>query len=322
MTGSVATPVCSPSTRNCSCAAGLRVSREAISTFCLSRVCRRRAILAVVVVLPEPCRPTSIITTGGDAARSIGWASAPRVCTSSSWMSLMTIWPGVMERASSWPTAFVFTDAVTTKAAGPALAGSSTPGQMVIKLVHDELVHTLGAEAEPIDLAASPPVVMMLVGLQGSGKTTTSAKLGRRLQNRDKQKVLMASLDTRRPAAQEQLRVLGEQTGVATHLIVEGQDPAAITTRALQAAKLGGYDVLLLDTAGRTHIDEALMAETAEISALAKPHETLLVADALTGQDAVNLARNFDQRVALTGIVLTRIDGDGRGGAALSMRAG
>ena len=158
-----------------------------------------------------------------------------------------------------------FTDAVRAKAVGQEVVRSITPGQMVIKIVHDELVRTLGAEAEPIDLAASPPVVMMLVGLQGSGKTTTAAKLGRRLQNRDKQKVLMASLDTRRPAAQEQLRVLGEQTGVATLPIVEGQDPAAITKRALQAAKLGGYDVLLLDTAGRTHIDEALMAETAEI---------------------------------------------------------
>src|SRR5512147_782606 len=214
-----------------------------------------------------------------------------------------------------------FTDRVREKAVGQEVVRSITPGQMVVKIVHDELVRTLGSEAEPIDLAASPPVVMMLVGLQGSGKTTTAAKLGRRLQNRDKQKVLMASLDTRRPAAQEQLRVLGEQTQVATLPIVEGQDPAAITKRAIQAAKLGGYDVLLLDTAGRTHIDEALMAETAEIAALAKPHETLLVADALTGQDAVNLARNFDQRVALTGIVLTRIDGDGRGGAALSMRA-
>ena len=161
----------------------------------------------------------------------------------------------------------------------------------------------------------------MLVGLQGSGKTTTTAKIARRLQARDKKKVLMASLDTRRPAAQEQLRVLGEQTGVATLPIVEGQDPAAITERALEAAKLGGYDVLLLDTAGRTHIDEALMAETAEIAGIATPHETLLVADALTGQDAVNLARSFDQRLPLTGIVLTRIDGDGRGGAALSMRA-
>ena len=214
-----------------------------------------------------------------------------------------------------------FTEAVAEKAVGQDVVRSITPGQMVIKIVHDELVRMLGAEAAPIDLAATPPVVMMLVGLQGSGKTTTTAKIARRLQARDKKKVLMASLDTRRPAAQEQLRVLGEQTGVATLPIVEGQDPAAITRRALEAAKLGGYDVLLLDTAGRTHIDEALMAETAEIAALATPHETLLVADALTGQDAVNLARSFDQRLPLTGIVLTRIDGDGRGGAALSMRA-
>src|SRR6516165_493425 len=214
-----------------------------------------------------------------------------------------------------------FTDAVKAKAIGQEVVRSITPGQMVINIVHDELVRTLGAEAEPIDLAASRPMAMMLVGLQGSGKTTTTAKIARRLQTRDKQKVLMASLDTRRPAAQEQLRVLGEQTGVATLPIIEGQDSAAITMRALQVPKLGGYDVLLLDTAGRTHIDEALMAETAEIARIAMPHETLLVADALTGQDAVNLARNFDWHVALTGIVLTRVDGDGRGGAALSMRA-
>ena len=214
-----------------------------------------------------------------------------------------------------------FTEAVAAKAVGQEVVRSISPGQMVIKIVHDELVRMLGAEAAPIDLAATPPVVMMLVGLQGSGKTTTTAKIGRRLQARDKKKVLMASLDTRRPAAQEQLRVLGEQTAVATLPIVEGQDPAGITRRALEAARLGGYDVLLLDTAGRTHIDEALMTETAEIAALATPHETLLVADALTGQDAVNLARSFDQRLPLTGIVLTRIDGDGRGGAALSMRA-
>jgi signal recognition particle subunit SRP54 len=192
---------------------------------------------------------------------------------------------------------------------------------MVIKIVHDELVRVLGSDARGIDLAATPPVVMMLVGLQGSGKTTTTAKLAKRLEARDKQKVLMASLDTRRPAAQEQLRVLGEQTGVATLAIVAGEELAAITTRALKAARLGGYDVLLLDTAGRTHIDEELMQETAAIEKIAHPHETLLVADALTGQDAVNLAKNFNERVALTGIVLTRVDGDGRGGAALSIRA-
>jgi signal recognition particle subunit SRP54 len=214
-----------------------------------------------------------------------------------------------------------FIEAVRVKAVGQEVVRSTTPGQMVIKIVHDELVRVLGHDAQGIDLAATPPVVMMLVGLQGSGKTTTTAKLAKRLEARDKQKVLMASLDTRRPAAQEQLRVLGEQTGVATLPIVAGEEPAAITTRALKAAKLGGYDVLLLDTAGCTHIDEELMQETAAIEKIARPHETLLVADALTGQDAVNLAKNFNERVALTGIVLTRVDGDGRGGAALSMRA-
>jgi signal recognition particle subunit SRP54 len=214
-----------------------------------------------------------------------------------------------------------FIEAVKEKAVGQEVVRSIAPGQMVIKIVHDELVRMLGSDAQGIDLAATPPVVMMLVGLQGSGKTTTTAKLGKRLQARDKQKVLMASLDTRRPAAQEQLRVLGEQTGVATLAIVEGEGPATITQRAIESAKRGGFDVLLLDTAGRTHIDEELMEETAEIERIAKPHETLLVADALTGQDAVNLAKSFGERVALTGIVLTRVDGDGRGGAALSMRA-
>jgi signal recognition particle subunit SRP54 len=214
-----------------------------------------------------------------------------------------------------------FTDRVKEKAVGQEVVRSITPGQMVIKIVHDELVRTLGSDAQGIDLAATPPVTMMLVGLQGSGKTTTTAKLAKRLESRDKQRVLMASLDTRRPAAQEQLRVLGEQTGIATLPIVAGESPTEITRRAVETAKRGGYDVLLLDTAGRTHIDEELMAETAAIEKIARPHETLLVADALTGQDAVNLAKSFDQRVSLTGIVLTRVDGDGRGGAALSMRA-
>ena len=214
-----------------------------------------------------------------------------------------------------------FTDKVKAKAVGQDVVKSVTPGQMVVKIVHDELVAMLGSEAEPIDLAAAPPVPIMLVGLQGSGKTTTCAKIARRLTDRDKKKVLMASLDTRRPAAQEQLRVLGEQTGVDTLPIVAGQTPQQITRRSLDAARLGGYDVLMLDTAGRTHIDDDLMRESAEIRDISKPHETLLVADSLTGQDAVNVARSFDQRVGITGIVLTRVDGDGRGGAALSMRA-
>jgi signal recognition particle subunit SRP54 len=214
-----------------------------------------------------------------------------------------------------------FTDRVRAKAVGVEVLKSVTPGQMVVKIVHDELVATLGSEADPISLAAAPPVPIMLVGLQGSGKTTTCAKIGRRLTERDRKKVLMASLDVRRPAAQEQLRVLGEQTGVATLPVIAGQTPQQIARRAMDAGRLGGYDVVLLDTAGRIHIDEELMKESAEVRDIAHPHETLLVADSLTGQDAVNLARNFDEKVGITGIVLTRVDGDGRGGAALSMRA-
>ena len=214
-----------------------------------------------------------------------------------------------------------FTDEAKKHAVGVAVIKSVTPGQMVVKIVHDQLVETLGAQAQPIDLNAPPPVVIMMVGLQGSGKTTTTANLAKRLSETAKRKVLMASLDTRRPAAMEQLAVLGQQVSVDTLPVVAGQAPAQIASRALQAARLGGYDIVLLDTAGRLTLDEAMMAEAAEVRRIAAPHEVLLVADALTGQDAVNLARSFDERVGLTGIVLTRVDGDGRGGAALSMRA-
>lgn len=214
-----------------------------------------------------------------------------------------------------------FTDRVRNKAVGAEVVKSIKPGQMVVKIVHDELVEMLGSDAEPIDLAATPPVAIMMVGLQGSGKTTTSAKIAKRLQTRDKKKVLMASLDVRRPAAQKQLAVLGEQNDVDTLPIVEGQMPVQIAERAQTAAKLGGYDVVILDTAGRLAIDEPLMQEMADIKRATDPHEVLLVADSLTGQDAVNLAKSFDERVDISGIVLTRIDGDGRGGAALSMRA-
>lgn len=214
-----------------------------------------------------------------------------------------------------------FIERVRHKAVGVDVLKSVKPGQMVVKIVHDELVETLGSDAETIDLNAPAPVVIMMVGLQGSGKTTTSAKIAKRLTDRDKKKVLMASLDTRRPAAQEQLRQLGAQTGVATLPVIEGQDPVAIANRASQAGRLGGHDVVILDTAGRTHIDEPLMVEMADIRKAADPHEILLVADSLTGQDAVNLARSFDERVGITGLILTRMDGDGRGGAALSMRA-
>lgn len=214
-----------------------------------------------------------------------------------------------------------FVDRVKEKAVGVEVVKSVKPGQMVVKIVHDELVEMLGSDAETIDLNAPAPVFIMMVGLQGSGKTTTSGKLAKRLNERDKKKVLMASLDTRRPAAQEQLRQLGEQIGVTTLPIIAGQSPVEIANRAAQAGKLGGYDVVILDTAGRTHIDEPLMVEMADIRRAANPHEILLVADSLTGQDAVNLAKSFDERVGITGLVLTRMDGDGRGGAALSMRA-
>ncbi|MBI1648543.1 signal recognition particle protein [Hyphomicrobium sulfonivorans] len=214
-----------------------------------------------------------------------------------------------------------FIEKVKAKAIGQEVLRSVTPGQMVIKIVNDELVAMLGSDTSTIDLNATPPVAIMMVGLQGSGKTTTTAKIARRLTERDRKKVLMASLDVRRPAAQEQLRVLGEQTGVATLPIVAGQNPQQIARRALEAAKLGGYDVVILDTAGRIHIDEELMQESVEVRDIAHPHETLLVADSLTGQDAVNVAKSFDDRIGITGIVLTRADGDARGGAALSMRA-
>jgi signal recognition particle subunit SRP54 len=214
-----------------------------------------------------------------------------------------------------------FTDKVKAKAVGAAVLRAIKPGQMVVKIVNDELVAMLGSDAQPIDLMAAPPVGILMVGLQGSGKTTTTAKIAYRLKTRDKKKVLMASLDTRRPAAQEQLRVLGTQVEVDTLPIVAGQTPLQIARRAEDAARLGGYDVIIFDTAGRTTVDEELMDEAAQVKAQVQPHEVLLVADALTGQDAVTTAKAFEARVGVTGIVLTRVDGDGRGGAALSMRA-
>ncbi len=214
-----------------------------------------------------------------------------------------------------------FIDKVRERAVGAAVVKSVSPGQMVVKIVSDVLVETLGSDAQPIDLDAPAPVAIMMVGLQGAGKTTTTAKIAKRLAERQGRRVLMASLDVKRPAAQEQLAVLGRQVGVDTLPIVPGQTPVEIARRAEQAARLQGYDVVMFDTAGRTHIDEPLMQEMADIKAHARPHEILLVADSLTGQDAVNLAKSFDERIGVTGIVLTRIDGDGRGGAALSMRA-
>ena len=227
----------------------------------------------------------------------------------------------LLEADVALDVARAFTDNIKKQAVGVEVMKSVTPGQMVVKIVYDQLIATLGADSQGIDLNAAPPVAIMMVGLQGSGKTTTTAKVARRLADRQKKKVLMASLDVRRPAAMEQLAVLGREAGIDTLPVVEGQQPPQIAKRALEAARLGGYDVVLLDTAGRTTLDDVMMSEAAEVKRAANPHEVLLVADALTGQDAVNLAHAFDQRVGLTGIVLTRVDGDGRGGAALSMRA-
>jgi signal recognition particle subunit SRP54 len=214
-----------------------------------------------------------------------------------------------------------FTEKVRERAVGQEVVKSIKPGQMVVKIVNDQLVETLGSDQAALNLRASPPVPILMVGLQGSGKTTTTAKIAKRLKEREKRTVLIASLDTNRPAAQEQLEILGKQIGVDTLAIIKGQTPVEIAKRAMSEARKGLYDVVMLDTAGRMHIDEDLIAEAAAVRDIVKPNETLLVADALTGQDAVTLARAFDDKIGITGIVLTRIDGDGRGGAALSMRA-
>ncbi|RMF10557.1 MAG: signal recognition particle protein, partial [Alphaproteobacteria bacterium] len=227
----------------------------------------------------------------------------------------------LLEADVALPVVKDFVARVKERAVGQEVLRSVTPGQMVVKIVHDNLVEMLGGDSVGLELDATPPVPVLMVGLQGSGKTTTTAKIAKRLQDKDKKKVLMASLDVRRPAAQEQLKVLGEQAGVATLPIVPGQMPVDIAKRAMNAAKLQGFDVVMLDTAGRLHVDQALMSEVIAVRDATGPHETLLVADALTGQDAVNVATQFNEQVGITGVVLTRMDGDGRGGAALSMRA-
>jgi signal recognition particle subunit SRP54 len=229
----------------------------------------------------------------------------------------------LLEADVSLPVARSFIKRVSESAKGQAVTRSVTPGQQVVKIVHDALIEMLAGndpDAGALRIA-SPPAPILMVGLQGSGKTTTTAKLARRLKEREGKRFLMASLDTRRPAAMEQLAVLGGQVGVDTLPIVPGQDAVAIAKRAKQQATLGGYDVVMLDTAGRLHIDDALMGEVEAVREATRPHETLLVVDGLTGQDAVNVAEQFDGRIGISGVVLTRMDGDGRGGAALSMRA-
>ncbi len=234
----------------------------------------------------------------------------------------------LLEADVALPVVKDFIKQVGEKAVGHTVLKSISPGQQVIKIVHDELAHMLGggsdaasASGETLPLLGVPPVPVLMVGLQGSGKTTSTAKIAKRLTEKDRKRVLMASLDTRRPAAQEQLKILGEQIGVKTLPIIEGQMAVDIAKRAMDAARLQGFDVVMLDTAGRMHVDDALMHEVEAIRDAVRPVETLLVADALTGQDAVTVAQAFDKQVGITGVVLSRMDGDGRGGAALSMRA-
>lgn len=228
----------------------------------------------------------------------------------------------LLEADVSLPVARDFIKRVQDKATGQAVTKSVTPGQQVVKIVHDELVRVLEGEG-PADALKidNPPATILMVGLQGSGKTTTTAKLAKRLKEKNGKRVLLASLDTNRPAAMEQLAILGTQIGVDSLPIVKGESAVQIARRAKTQAAMGGYDVLFLDTAGRLHIDEVLMDEVQAVRDIAQPRETLLVVDGLTGQDAVNVATEFDGKVGISGVVLTRMDGDGRGGAALSMRA-
>jgi signal recognition particle subunit SRP54 len=227
----------------------------------------------------------------------------------------------LLEADVSLPVVKEFIEVVGQKAIGQDVVKSITPGQMVIKIVHDQLIEMLGSEDAEINFRASPPVPILIVGLQGAGKTTTAGKLALRLKKHDGKKVLLAGLDVVRPAAQEQLEILGGQAGVLSLKPVFGEQPIGIAKRAMETARKEGCDAVILDTAGRLSIDQELMAEVSEIRKSVTPVETLLVADALSGQDAVNTAREFNEKVGITGIVLTRVDGDSRGGAALSMRA-
>ena len=226
----------------------------------------------------------------------------------------------LLEADVALPVVKTFIDRVRARAVGEEVVRSVAPGQMVVKIVHDNLVEALGAESHDLTLNAAPPAPVLLVGLQGSGKTTTAAKIALRLKDRQRKKVLLASLDVRRPAAQEQLALLATQAAVDCLPAMPLQTPKMITERALDRARREGYDAVVLDSAGRLAIDDELMREIATVAEVARPKETLLVADAMTGQDAVNVAAAFHQRLGLTGIVLTRVDGDARGGAALSMR--
>lgn len=236
-------------------------------------------------------------------------------------LAMREIRAALLEGDVALPVVRDFIEKVREKAVGQDVIKSVSPGQQIVKIVHDEIVSLLGSENTALSFTGVPPVAYLMVGLQGSGKTTSTAKIAKFLTDKQRKKVLMASLDTQRPAAQDQLAYLGTQTGVATLPIVKGQTPVEIAKRAMEAGRLEGFDVVILDTAGRLSIDEVLMDEVVAIRDLTKPVETLLVVDAMTGQDAVNTARIFNERVDVSGIVMTRIDGDARGGAAMSMRA-
>ena len=233
---------------------------------------------------------------------------------------LRLIRQALLEADVSLDVAKEFINNVKPKVLGKEILRSTAPGQMVVKIVYDELVNFLGDKNQEINLKSNSPISIMMVGLQGSGKTTSTAKLSKFLEKNNKKKIMMASLDIYRPAAQDQLKVLGEQNNIQTLPIIEGQTPTDICRRALTAANLNGSDVIIFDTAGRTQIDLQMMSEIKQIEEVIKPTETILVADSLTGQVAANVAKEFGNTVKLTGIILTRADGDGRGGAALSMK--
>lgn len=235
-------------------------------------------------------------------------------------MALRDIRVALLEADVALPVVKDFIASIKEQAIGKNVLQSITPGQMVVKIVHDALVTLLGEEGADLGLSSSPPTVILMTGLQGSGKTTSTAKLGLHLRQKRKKKVLMASTDVYRPAAREQLEILGRQIQIDTVSILRDEGPSSIAQRALKQARLEGYDVLIVDTAGRLHIDAPLMEEIKSLEKILSPHEVLLVVDAMTGQDAVNIASSFSQQLSLTGLILTRLDGDARGGAALSLR--
>ncbi len=246
--------------------------------------------------------------------------SAPSLSEEQVESGLKEIRLALLEADVALPVTKEFIANVKPKAIGKEIIKSTSAGQMIVKIVYDELVNILGSKNEELNFKAVPPVSLLLVGLQGSGKTTSAAKLAKNIEKNYKKKVMLVSLDVYRPAAQEQLKLLAEANGIQCLPVVEKQQPIDITKRALNAASLNGSDVIIFDTAGRTQIDLPMMSEIKQIKDITKPAETILVADSLTGQIAVNVAKEFDTAVNLSGIILTRVDGDARGGAALSMK--